>query len=265
MIRSALAAGLATLFVCVATARGEERSPKDTASQLVDEGNALVTAKRYDEALDRYRRAYQIFPSPKIFLNIAEAHRAVGRVESALEAYQHFLDDAKLSSGSPIAESVRTRMASLKSNSGYLSLTSTAAKVEVTIDQAISVRLPRDPIALLKGKHTIDATAPDKLAQHGEVMIEAGESVSLELHFAEAPRLSVLRDESQAPPVTRVEVERERESEESQSGWWMWALVGIAAVAAGGVVIYAATKANGDGFMPMGELGRSNTSTWRHF
>ena len=32
-----------------------------------------------------------------------------------------------------------------------------------------------------------------------------------------------------------------------------------------GVAIYAGTKANNDGFMPMGELGRSNTSTWRHF
>jgi tetratricopeptide (TPR) repeat protein len=65
---------------------------KDAAQTLVTEGVALVEQKEYQLALDRFVAAYDLYPSPKLLLNMASTLREMGRTSDAADMYQAFIE-----------------------------------------------------------------------------------------------------------------------------------------------------------------------------
>ena len=63
------------------------------AQALLDEGVGLLGKKNFDGALDCFQRAYAIFPSPNVLVNIASSLKELGRTAEAANAYQKYLDD----------------------------------------------------------------------------------------------------------------------------------------------------------------------------
>jgi hypothetical protein len=244
----------------------EVADKKDQASTLIDEGNRLMSEKKFDEALERYKKAYQTFPSAKIFLNIAEANRMLGRPGPALDAYQQFIEEGQPEPGSPIDQTVRTRMGAIRASSGYLSMRSEVAGVEVQIDQAQSITLPHDPVAMPPGKHVLDARSPLGSSVRLEVAVKLQETLPVEFQFAQAPpppppdrRPDLVANEQQ---TTRVEQQAPAES--SGLAWWVWAGIGVLVAGAATAAAVAISSNGSGGFEPMGDLGRSSLSGWRH-
>jgi tetratricopeptide (TPR) repeat protein len=70
---------------------GSKRA-KELAQTLVTEGAGLLESKQYQLALDRFIAAYELFPSPKLLLNMASTLREMGRLADAADMYQAFIE-----------------------------------------------------------------------------------------------------------------------------------------------------------------------------
>ncbi len=66
---------------------------KAAAKKLLAQGNQLVGEGDYLGALEKFREAYDRFPSPKILLNIGTTLRQLGRNVEAGEVYEKYLQD----------------------------------------------------------------------------------------------------------------------------------------------------------------------------
>jgi tetratricopeptide (TPR) repeat protein len=71
----------------------EEVDPlKKKAQELLTRGVELASEGDYASALDKFRAAHELFPSPKLLLNIGTSLRHLGRYSEALATYQEYLD-----------------------------------------------------------------------------------------------------------------------------------------------------------------------------
>ena len=68
---------------------------KNDARVLSEEGDKLARAGNHEEALQRFRYAYERFPSVKVLLDIANVLKALGRNAEAANAYQRYLRNPK--------------------------------------------------------------------------------------------------------------------------------------------------------------------------
>jgi hypothetical protein len=131
-----IAASLILAAPAVARAQDADDSDVDQArteaQALNKEGVALLGKQDYAAALDRFQKAYAIFPSPKVLINIAASLKSLGRNGEAANTYQKWLDD-------PGAESSRRPdvvkvLAQLDPKLGIVSVTVTPADAEVQVD-----------------------------------------------------------------------------------------------------------------------------------
>jgi len=101
------------------------------AQALNKEGVAFLAKKDFSAALDRFQRAYAVFPSPKVLINIAASLKELGRHAEAANAYQRYLDD-------PGAESARRAevtkiLATLDKQLGVVAITTDPFDSEVQV------------------------------------------------------------------------------------------------------------------------------------
>lgn len=119
--------------------------PQSDADRARAEAQALVTEgvaaldKAPATALDRFQRAYAVFPSPKVLVNTGAALRKLGRLADACNVYQRYLDD-------PGADSTRraelqTFLAETDPKVGLVTVTGSAG-AELQFDGAAPPWLP---------------------------------------------------------------------------------------------------------------------------
>ena len=61
------------------------------------EGAALYRAGKYRAAIERFERAYALYPEPNLLYNIGRSHEALGELDQALSAYDRCLAASDLS------------------------------------------------------------------------------------------------------------------------------------------------------------------------
>lgn len=139
-----VAAGLALLAPAIARAGDAAPAPapapaaspedaaKKDAQQLVTDGVALLTAKKYDEALDKFLAAYERFPSPKILLNVGSTLRDMGRLADAANTYERYLEDP--STGAERVGEVKQLLVDLDKKVALLAVQVTPPGADVSID-----------------------------------------------------------------------------------------------------------------------------------
>ncbi|HEY3352799.1 MAG TPA: tetratricopeptide repeat protein, partial [Polyangia bacterium] len=175
--------------------------PKHKAARLVDEGVAHFNAGRHDTALAWFRAAYEVYPSPKIHLNIGEALRKLGRHAAAAEAYDRFLVET---AGAPEVKSERRRRAELALGElirrlGRLLLPALPPGATVTVDDEPRRPRPGRPLYVAPGAHRVGAAAPGHVAATVTVEAAADEERPVPLVLARvAPRPPAV-----APPPPR--------------------------------------------------------------
>ncbi|MDC0713688.1 hypothetical protein POL68_34800 [Stigmatella sp. ncwal1] len=67
-----------------------QRGAKNQAA-LVKEGERLYSARRYREAADTLKKAYEASPDPRILYNIARAYEQVGDLRESMNHYNQFI------------------------------------------------------------------------------------------------------------------------------------------------------------------------------
>ncbi len=132
------AAALAIVVVCSAiTARAAaepiDAQAKARAQGLLSEGTTAYGRGDYAAALDKFTAAYKIFPSPKLWFNIGQANRDLGRPVEAVEAFDRFLRDAGDAPPETLAEARRSA-AELKTKLGQIQVSCAVDGTEITVD-----------------------------------------------------------------------------------------------------------------------------------
>jgi tetratricopeptide (TPR) repeat protein len=96
-MRRAIAIAAATAALVAVLGAGAHASAQDDpersalARSLFQEGVELARAERFEEAADRFRRAYEIRPAPAIAFNLASALTRLGRLVESTELLQQAL------------------------------------------------------------------------------------------------------------------------------------------------------------------------------
>jgi hypothetical protein len=82
---------LLVVLLASAGVRAEEPPEKAKARALLVEGNSRFAAGDFVTALDRFKRAFDAFPSAKLLMNVAACERKLGRNERAANDLEEYL------------------------------------------------------------------------------------------------------------------------------------------------------------------------------
>jgi len=112
---------------------GSDAQAKARAQGLLSEGTAAYGRGDYAAALDKFTAAYKIFPSPKLWFNIGQANRDLGRPVEAVAAFDRFLREAGDAPPETLSEARRSA-AELKTKLGQIKITCALDGADVTVD-----------------------------------------------------------------------------------------------------------------------------------
>lgn len=209
--------------LCLGTvARAQDSAPAiDDAAAAFARGGEAFTARRYDEALTAFRRAYELAPHDRVRFNMAVCLEELGRFrEAAVEfeaaAASHQLDGPTRERARAAAEAARARLATL-------AFRSSGASVHVEVDGEVACATPCEA-TVDPGEHRVRYR--DRRGEHEDlVRVEAGGRVDRMLEVAPEPTPAI------EPPST---------SDEDDASLDLGPLgivgIGLAAVGTGGMI-----------------------------
>lgn len=158
---------------------------KQKAQDLLTEGNALAREGDFGAALTKFRTAHELYPSPKLLLNIGTSLRHTGRYAEAAETYEIYLAHPEAEPAR--TDEVRGLIDELDQLVGRLEVTVSDSDARVSLDGHTLRRLGRE-LRVDPGRHTLVAekagreptvrhftVAPKQLARVDLIIAEPGE------------------------------------------------------------------------------------------
>src|SRR5687768_1246993 len=79
------------LILALAVLPSAAEAGRERALELYEEGTISYKARRFDDAIQKYRAAYQEYPAPEFLFNIAQAYRQLDDCPRALHYYRRYL------------------------------------------------------------------------------------------------------------------------------------------------------------------------------
>jgi tetratricopeptide (TPR) repeat protein len=145
----------------------------ERAQVLLAEGNALLDAGAFGEALATFDKAYEIFPSPALLLNMGTALRGLERYAEANNHYNRWLAATRRPQH---RSDVEAAIAELDRMVGRIAFDISELDATVTLDgREIDPRLYGNVIRVEPGTHTIAAFKVGFRDRSTTVSVGAGE------------------------------------------------------------------------------------------
>jgi tetratricopeptide (TPR) repeat protein len=230
---------------------------KARAQALLSEGTAAYGRGDYASALDKFTAAYKIFPSPKLWFNIGQANRDLGRPVEAVEAFDRFLTEAGDAPTETVTEARRSA-AELKTKLGQIQITCMTDGAEITVDgkQVGSAPLG-NMVWTTPGRHQVAAQQAGFSPAIEDIVAVAGETVAVDLDLrpidlraANQPADAALVGGGAAAPEETPLYKRA----------WFWVAVGVAVGAGAAVAVILANRdGGGPSNIPNTTLGAQRT------
>ena len=179
-------AGALSLSATISTGSAEPTGNRDKARKIVAEGASLFDDGKFEEALRRYRAAQALYPSPKLYYNIAFAYRGMGKNAQAVAALERFLREAK-DAAPEHADEARAEIGRLSPKVAFVGIASDTAAAEVLIDgtrvgTTLPSRTPVDP-----GPHEVLLRSRALGSRTKAFVAVAGKSLDLRIEFRTEP------------------------------------------------------------------------------
>jgi tetratricopeptide (TPR) repeat protein len=207
---------------------------KAAARALLREGTRLFSKGKHQDALDRFNRAYALFPSPKLLYNIAQANRELGHPVEALAAFEGFLAQVD-KPPARLAADVRRSVAELQAQLGELQIQVDVTGAEVSLDgKPLGVAPLSDSVWVTPGAHEIAARKDGFLPAKKAVDARAGGAEQVAIKLPPLMKVAAVSTEPIPPHAVPPIYKRT----------WFWVAVG-AAVVAGTVAAVAWTAGGG--------------------
>jgi hypothetical protein len=212
---------------------------------MLNEGSALYQSGDYAGALEKFKEARATYASPKIWFNIGQANRDLGRFDDAMAAFEKFLIGASDASPGAIADA-RKATDELRPKLGQVRIECQTPGAEVNIDGKVVGQAPLlDPIWAMPGRHQITALVAGASPAVETVNVVAGTEILVDLMSNSLPVAVPVETPVLAPVVRTPLKENPYETfsvtqpkiHEQPNGWWLgrkWTWV-----AAGSTVLVA--------------------------
>lgn len=84
-----------SMALVLASPQAQAQKGSKSAAALVKEGERLFNARKYREAVEVLKRAYDAQPDPRLLYNIARAYEQAGDMREALSYYDQFIKNAE--------------------------------------------------------------------------------------------------------------------------------------------------------------------------
>jgi hypothetical protein len=251
---------------------------REQAKRLRNAGADAMDRGDFPEALELFRQAFRLYPSPNSRYNVGVALDRLGRSSDAVEAFEGFLAEAS-NAPKDAREFAQHRVKELLPRIGRLTFVVSPTEAVVAFDgQPISLPRARD-LPVMPGEHEVTAELKGYMPSIVRIAIGAGDvrrvDVTLQPIIATerashpATTTSSAKDGTAPPPVD-VQPPQRREADytdmvevvphsehkpESRPQlyrkWWLWTIVGATFV---GVVATAVAltvpQATQSGFKP---------------
>jgi hypothetical protein len=188
------------------TGRAQTDDAVSAARRLFSEAVADEDARRYETALEKFRRVDAVKETANVLYRIASCLDALGRKAEALGAYDAVVRlGAQDPASAEAVQASRARATQLEPSVARLSVVLPAdapADTEVHVDDA---PVPRESlgasIPLEPGRHTLRATSTGRAPFETAVQLTAGGRVAITVTLQPAPTEPVHADAPQPPPV----------------------------------------------------------------
>jgi tetratricopeptide (TPR) repeat protein len=159
-----------------AEAQPEDSPARVRARELAREGGDLYQKGYYREALERFRDAYRIYPTPLLHYNFAEIHSELGQWVEALESYERFTREVKVEERPTEWERAREQINRLQGQIATVQIQANVVGAKVTADGRTVGETPlAGPLRLMPGPHAIVVSRVGYERQVIEVRTRAGE------------------------------------------------------------------------------------------
>ncbi|HUJ61045.1 MAG TPA: hypothetical protein VLX92_21225 [Kofleriaceae bacterium] len=201
----------------LAVATPASAQPASESARLFEEGRALVKDGKYDQALDRFTRSYELGHAPGTELNLADCHEHLGQLAEAWRLFDDAAQQFKTAGDASRAEFARRRADLLLPRLGTVVLDladPAAAGLTVTIAGRSVAPAPRVEQRVDPGSIEIRAELPGRPAFASSQSVGAGATIELHVPpFAivapppvpppPLPTMTAHREPRDAPPVDR--------------------------------------------------------------
>lgn len=182
-------------------AHADEAADIATARALLDDGDDyLARGERlerrgqrarafalYEQALGRYRKAYELVPKATIFFAIAGAEAKLQRYLDAIGHYQRVVAEV---TDAGLREQAQARIRALSARVAILELNVQPAGAEISIDGKPRGPAPIEgPIYLAAGEHTITVTAEGYTPFEERLMLRSGKPVRRDVELSDVNML----------------------------------------------------------------------------
>src|SRR5262249_33141995 len=147
------------------------------AKKLIDEGDRLFGKKDYAGALERYQKAYEAFPSPKIYYPMAMTEEKLGK---DLDAYNHYVELLKVEDlPAALKKEAQGHVDDVDKRLVQLTFDVKPAGASVLMDDVEIGTTPlADPVRLMPGEHTYAVNAQGYMPVEKTMTLQAGDRLT---------------------------------------------------------------------------------------
>ncbi|MBM4363763.1 MAG: PEGA domain-containing protein, partial [Deltaproteobacteria bacterium] len=173
-----------------------EGRASEQAAALKAEGDRAMQSLRYADALEAYRGAAKLAPSPALRYNEGRALQALGRYPEALDALRAFALEAPAELRAKVP-GLDALLADLQARVGTLELLTAPPGAVVVVRGAVVGRTPlARPIALNSGPAVVEITLAGYAPFRSEVTLRGGGALRLPVELVPLSNRGLLRVES---------------------------------------------------------------------
>jgi hypothetical protein len=222
----------------------------------------------------------QIYPSPRIELNMAEAQRQIGNWWIAERLYKRFLDQTRPSQDSPIREGIVARLADMRNRGGKLLIQGELSGAKLLVNGTEIGGPPIGALLVKPGSNRVEASRPSSAPFSDEVDVREQASATVVVRLPGLEIDDPPSDDSREPPRKEPSLELQQPAERPALGplsegaqvearpverssilekWWFWTAIGVAVT--GAVVAGVAISQSGSS----DPSGSTRFSQWQHY
>lgn len=253
--RALSVASLVALFLAAPSPAHAQPQDRTGAAQVAfQRGIAEMDARRYPTALAALEESYRLYPSPVALYNIALAHREMGHVQRAVEAFERYLTEGGARVPAERITAVRDTLRQLREQVATVTLTATPTPFAAVVDGR-DAALTDGALSLDPGEHVLVVTAPGRRPWREEVRLAPGQRVTRSVTLepdgttAPAPAAGEAAPTTMPPTGTTPHPREGPRAPAITSRWWFW--TGLAVIVVGGVVAGVAIATSGGSEPPL--------------
>jgi hypothetical protein len=184
LIQQIIAVIVVTGTIGLATASDAEDLEK-AAKDKFDTAVSLVASREYEQAIELFNDAYEMWPKTRILYNIGMCYKALKRYPESILILGQYLMNVGDAPKPDMREQANLALEALSKEVGFLSIETVASNGVLVVDNGPTLKVPLEaPYPLEVGAHQISISAPNHVNFKDKFVVSAGETKRLRVELA---------------------------------------------------------------------------------